>query len=291
MEDPDGHLAAANFGERPVAAVNCGPGCPAHRRRRVASAGAEASFRLRPQTADCAPRERRKPRRVGARARGCRQPRKLEPLSRSSVRPLACFFRDCRTWKTPDQKCRTPGCPALSRVLVRRTAPLRVSTQEPTGIARSASSRRLSRALHLDTHDAAHRCPADDLPRAGRGMGKPNIENPRPSRPKGGSRGVVEVQGYSRSFHPPRWSSPCRSQPLRRKRDDHFPVAAAIRQLVVHQGDVAGQRVGANPVGVGNVVVALGGADGTLFLRTFAHVPACSSRPVGGRQYPGQGAR
>ena len=63
---------------------------------------------------------------------------KLEPLSRSSVRPFAFAARDCSTWNTPAAKSPFWVVPLESRAEVSRTVPLRVSSNDPTGIWRAS---------------------------------------------------------------------------------------------------------------------------------------------------------
>ncbi len=108
----------------------------------MTAASAEAATRVGPQTPDRAARELggARPGRLGPARRAPRQRLKLDPFSRSSVRPLALRVRDCSTWKSPLLK--RPACVLvpLPVALSSRTVPRFVSRNDPTGIWRSAVS-------------------------------------------------------------------------------------------------------------------------------------------------------
>src|SRR3954467_12324233 len=87
------------------------------------------------------------------------QERKLEPFSGRVVSPL----RDCSAWKTPAEKVPENSSPALVEALARLTAPLRVSTIEPTGICRAAVSGTNRRPLIPGTATLVNADPAGTL--------------------------------------------------------------------------------------------------------------------------------
>ena len=68
------------------------------------------------------------------------QPLKLDPLSPSSVRPLAFALRDWSTWKTPAVNLPDWVLPALLRAAVSFTVPRVVSRIERTGTVRASVS-------------------------------------------------------------------------------------------------------------------------------------------------------